>query len=95
MIAECFPRGTRVTRPSGAFILWLELPKGCDSIELFEKLIERRITIAPGPMFSASGRYRNCIRLSLGQPWSARHDRAMREIGKLARELIGEEAVEA
>jgi DNA-binding transcriptional MocR family regulator len=94
VIAESFPRGTRVTRPSGAFILWLELPKGCDSVALFERLIERRITIAPGPMFSASGRYRNCIRLSLGQPWSTRQERALREIGKLAREFADKEAVE-
>ena len=28
VIAESFPRGTRVTRPSGAFILWVELPQG-------------------------------------------------------------------
>ena len=86
VIAEAFPRGTRVTRPSGAFMLWVELPKGCDSVALFEKLIPRGITIAPGPMFSASGRYRNCMRLSLGQPWSARHEKALRDIGRLARD---------
>ncbi len=62
VIAESFPRGTRVTRPSGAFILWVELPKGCDSVALFEALVERGITIGPGPMFSASQRYRNCMR---------------------------------
>src|SRR5258708_4671966 len=95
VIAECFPRGTRVTPPSGAFILWLELPKGCDSVALFEKLIPRGITIGPGPMFSASARYRNCVRLSLGQPWSPRQEQALREIGKLARELASKEAVEA
>jgi DNA-binding transcriptional MocR family regulator len=85
-IAESFPPGTRVTSPSGAFILWVELPKGSDAIALFERLLPRGITIAPGPMFSASGRYRNCLRLSLGQPWSARHDKALREIGRLARD---------
>src|SRR5687768_16429842 len=86
VIAESFPRGTRVTRPSGAFILWVELPKGCDSVALFEKLLERGITIAPGPMFSASQRYRNCMRLSIGQAWSSREERALREIGRLAGE---------
>ena len=88
VIAECFPRGTRVTRPSGAFILWLELPKGCDSVTLFEKLIPRRITIAPGPMFSASGRYRNYLRLSLGMAWSARCEEALREVGALAQQQL-------
>ncbi len=95
VIAECFPRGTRVTRPSGAYILWLELPRECDSVALFEALIGRGITIAPGPMFSASGRYRNCIRLSLGQAWSPRQERALREVGKLAREMQGKVLAEA
>ena len=43
-------------------------------------------------MFSASQRYRNCMRLSLGQPWSERQERALREIGRLAHELAGEKA---
>jgi DNA-binding transcriptional MocR family regulator len=86
-IAESFPRGTRVTRPSGAYILWVELPRSCDSIALFERLLERGITIAPGPMFSASQRYRNCVRLSIGQAWTERHERALRDVGRLACEL--------
>jgi DNA-binding transcriptional MocR family regulator len=84
VIADSFPNGTRVTRPAGGFILWVELPKGCDSIALFGKLLDRGISIAPGPMFSASQRYRNCMRLSLGQPWNERTEQALREIGKLA-----------
>jgi DNA-binding transcriptional MocR family regulator len=90
VIAEAFPRGTRVTRPSGAYILWVELPKACDSITLFERLLERGITIAPGPMFSASQRYRNCFRLSLGQAWTERQEKALHEVGRIARELSGE-----
>jgi DNA-binding transcriptional MocR family regulator len=84
VIADSFPKGTRVTRPAGGFILWVELPKGCDSIALFEKLLDRNISIAPGPMFSASQRYRNCMRISLGQPWNERTEQALREIGRLA-----------
>jgi DNA-binding transcriptional MocR family regulator len=89
IIADSFPRGTRVTRPAGAYIVWVELPKGCDSVLLFERLLERGITIAPGPMFSASQRYRNCMRLSVGQAWAERHERALREVGRLAQELFG------
>jgi DNA-binding transcriptional MocR family regulator len=95
VIAESFPRGTRVTRPSGAFILWVELPKGCDSVALFEALVERGITIGPGPMFSASQRYRNCMRLSVGSTWSPRHEQALREVGRLARQATEKSAVAA
>lgn len=84
-IADAFPHGTRVTRPSGAYILWIELPEGCDSVRLFERLLERGISIAPGPMFSATQRYRNFLRISVGQIWSPRHEQALREVGRLAR----------
>ena len=88
VIAESFPRGTRVTRPTGAYIVWVEMPKGCDSVALFERLLERGITIAPGPMFSASQRYRNCMRLSIGQAWAEKHEQALREVGRLAQHLF-------
>jgi len=92
VIAESFPRGTKVTRPTGGFILWVELPRGCDSIALFERLLERGISIAPGPMFSATQRYRNCLRVSVGHPWTERTEAALREVGRLARQQIGESA---
>src|SRR5574341_911305 len=88
IIADSFPRGTRVTRPAGAYIVWVELPKACDTVQLFGKLLERGITIGPGPMFSASQRYRNCMRLSVGQAWAEKHERALREVGRLAQELF-------
>jgi DNA-binding transcriptional MocR family regulator len=84
IIAEAFPRGTRVTHPSGGYILWIELPKSCDSVALFEALVERGITIGPGPMFSATQRYRNCMRVSVGSAWTPRHEHALREVGRLS-----------
>lgn len=95
VIAESFPRGTKVTRPAGGFVVWIELPKRCDCVALFEQLLERGITIAPGPMFSATQRYRNCMRVSLGQPWTERSERALREVGALARKMVGEAAAKA
>jgi DNA-binding transcriptional MocR family regulator len=53
----------------------------------YERLLKRGITIAPGPMFSASQRYGNCMRLSIGQPWSERQERALREVGRLAQQF--------
>jgi DNA-binding transcriptional MocR family regulator len=95
IIADSFPRGTRVTQPSGAYILWVELPKPCDAVALFERLLERRISIAPGPMFSASQRYRNCLRVSVGHVWSPRHETALREVGRMACHLAEQNAAAA
>jgi DNA-binding transcriptional MocR family regulator len=35
-------------------------------------------------MFSASGRYRNFLRISLGMAWTPREEQALREVGRLA-----------
>lgn len=83
-ISQCFPRGTRVTRPAGGFVLWVELPKSLDSLELYRKALREKISIAPGPIFSAKQKYQNFIRLSCGQPWSERLEQALMTLGRLA-----------
>lgn len=83
-IRQYFPEGTRVTRPAGGFVLWVELPKAVDSLELYRKALEKKISIAPGPIFSAKQKYQNFIRLSCGQPWSDTLEQALKTLGRLA-----------
>ncbi|MGA3023594.1 MAG: PLP-dependent aminotransferase family protein [Bryobacteraceae bacterium] len=83
-VGEHFPAGTRVTRPRGGFVLWVELPHGADSLELLDRALAEGISISPGPMFSARQRFRNYIRLNCGYPWSPRLDGAIRTLGRLA-----------
>lgn len=85
-IDRYFPKGTRVTRPAGGFVLWLELPEGCDGRLLFRAALERGICIAPGDMFSASDRYQHCIRLSCGEAWSERIEHSIATLGELTRD---------
>ncbi|OZB47238.1 MAG: transcriptional regulator, partial [Thiomonas sp. 14-66-4] len=33
IVAEAFPPGTKVTDPGGGYVLWMELPRGIDTIE--------------------------------------------------------------
>src|SRR5262249_42934943 len=74
-IAEHFPPGTRVSRPEGGFMLWVELP-GTSALSLFDRALALGIAIAPGPLFSAKVRFSNCIRVSCGYPWSDLQDHA-------------------
>lgn len=84
-VAENFPAGTRVTRPTGGFVLWVELPGNVNALELHHQALERGISIAPGPIFSAKERFQNFIRLSCGYPWSPRLEHALITLGRLAR----------
>jgi len=82
-ICKHFPEKTKVTRPQGGFVIWVELPEKTDSIAIFHQAIERNICIAPGPIFSASGKYKNFIRINCAQPWNVALEAAIILIGKL------------
>lgn len=84
IIDQAFPAGTRVSRPAGGFVLWLELPKPLRSRELFDAALAKGICFAPGDVFSVGGRYANCLRLSCGHNWHARIERGLRTLGALA-----------
>jgi DNA-binding transcriptional MocR family regulator len=60
------------------------MPESVDSLDLHRRALERKISIAPGPIFSANGRYRNFIRLNCGYPWSDRIEHAIATLGTLA-----------
>jgi DNA-binding transcriptional MocR family regulator len=88
--AKYFPEGTRITRPDGGYLLWVELPKKVDTVKLFRAAMAAHITIVPGTIFSTTGRFRNCIRLSCGYRWSDTLDRALVTVGRLAGDLARE-----
>lgn len=65
-VSDAFPKGTRITNPSGGFLLWIELPKKYDALALYRKAMSKKIAITPGILFSAQDQYKNHIRLSCG-----------------------------
>ena len=83
-IERCFPAGTRVSRPAGGFVLWVELPGPVDTRVLFGEAVKLGICFAPGDVFSASDRYRHCLRLSCGYGWDERIEEGIETIGALA-----------
>jgi len=85
-IDRYFPAQSTATRPDGGYFTWVELPRHVDSLRLFEAALERGISVAPGPMFSASGEFRHHIRLNYGYPWSPEIERAMATLGELAQD---------
>lgn len=88
-IDRSFPPGTRVSRPAGGFVLWLELPQQVKTRPLFQRALDEGICFAPGEVFSASGRFANCLRLSCGNSWDARIERGVMRLGELVTEAAG------
>jgi DNA-binding transcriptional MocR family regulator len=86
-IRRWMPPGVKWTRPDGGYFVWLEFPEPIDAMELHRLAIEHGISVAPGPMFSVSRAFENCIRLNFGHPWNAKIDDALRVLGELVRRV--------
>ena len=88
-VSRHFPSGTRATRPSGGQLLWVEMPVGADAVRLYEQATPYRVSLAPGVLFSPSGRHANCLRLNLGLVYDERVEAALETLGRLAGEQVG------
>lgn len=83
-VARHFPAGTRATRPVGGYFLWVELPEHVDALALHRAALAHGISVVPGPIFSASRAFANCLRLNYGHAWDARTEAAVATLGRLA-----------
>ncbi|QLC73270.1 PLP-dependent aminotransferase family protein [Pseudomonas sp. LPB0260] len=89
-VSRYFPGGTRVSQPHGGFMLWVELDSAFDSQQLNRVLLPHKVQIAPGSIFSAAGKYRNCLRLNYAAPATTELEEAVRRVGAAAGELLAE-----
>ena len=82
-VTRHFPAETRIAQPQGGFVLWIEMPEDCDTMALHEAAAGQGLAFVPGELFSASGMYRNCLRLNCGNPHAPEIEDAVRRLGKL------------
>jgi DNA-binding transcriptional MocR family regulator len=85
-VVQHFPEHTRTSRPRGGFMLWLELPRGCDGDALFWSARDAGISIVPGSVFSLSSGLGRFVRLSAGFRLDC--EPALRTLGGLARRQL-------
>jgi len=89
LIARHFPQGTRATLPQGGFVFWVELPGNVDGIALFHRLLQEKICVTPGALYTLSERCNNALRLSCCYPFDERYTYAIKRTGALACEMSG------
>ena len=82
-IAQFFPEGTRISRPQGGYVLWIELPNEVNAIDVYHRARRQQIGIAPGPLFSLSGQFTHSIRIGFGTPYSPGVEMGLKRLGSL------------
>jgi DNA-binding transcriptional MocR family regulator len=86
-IARYFPDDTKISAPYGGYILWVELNKNIDGIELFHQARKEKIFIIPGAIKSCTGKFKNCIRISCGHPWDVKLEKGIMRLGEIIERL--------
>jgi len=83
LVSLHLPKDIRHTHPEGGYVIWLELNKKIDSMLLYEQALKENICIAPGPLFSVSGQYKNFVRINYGKATRKQLEKAMIVLGRL------------
>lgn len=84
-IAEYFPEGTKISQPQGGLALWVAFPREIDTVKLYNYALKKRISIAPGRMFTLQNQFQNCMRLCIALPWTEDIKLKLRQLGSLAK----------
>ena len=74
---ELMPEGTRLSQPSGGFLVWVSLPNEIDTLKLLEKTVAKGVCFNPGVLFSASNQYNNFLRINCSLEFNESIDHAL------------------
>jgi 2-aminoadipate transaminase len=100
-LTQEMPPGVTWTVPSGAFYVWLSVPRGIDTSDLLAKAVEQRVAYVPGRGFYADGTGGDQARLCFSYPSIDRIGEGVIRLGELlhdelelVRAVFGEDAPE-
>ncbi|ERK17266.1 Aspartate aminotransferase [Pantoea sp. AS-PWVM4] len=86
-LRQVLPADARISDTPGGYFLWVALPEGINTTQLYHLALEQGISIAPGQLFSSSEDFRHCFRFNTAWPWDARAEAAVEKLGKLIKQL--------
>lgn len=83
-----FPKEIKYTRPHGGMFLWVTLPEGVSSVEMFPKALEKKVVYVPGDPFYVGLRDVNAMRLNYTNADSQTIEEGIKRLGKLLEDVI-------
>ncbi|MEQ9464070.1 MAG: PLP-dependent aminotransferase family protein [Haliea sp.] len=75
-----WPGEVRVSCPNGGLTVWVELAASVDAMAAYTRALKKGIVIAPGPLFSVTGQFKNCLRISYEHPWNEARLNALKSL---------------
>ena len=84
------PNGITYNKIQGGLFIWCDLPEDVDMLDFCKKLTERKVCVVPGNAFlTDSDLPCHSFRINFSTPTDKDLTKGIKEIGKLAKEIIG------
>jgi 2-aminoadipate transaminase len=64
LMKELMPASVRFTTPQGGMFVWVTLPEGISSMEVFERALKENVAVLPGTPFYTDGGGKDTLRLN-------------------------------
>ncbi|BFM06107.1 PLP-dependent aminotransferase family protein [Halioxenophilus aromaticivorans] len=78
-----WPGPVRASVPEGGLAAWVELPGHVDTLAAYPLGLEQGVVITPGPLFSVSGQFSHCLRISFAHGWDAKRMAALAQLASV------------
>lgn len=77
------------TVPEGGLFIWLTLPEGVDTAELFNAALAQNVAFVPGHAFAADGHSgANCARLNFSKPTAEQIEEGVKRLAEVIKEHL-------
>ena len=87
------PKGTAINKPDGGLSLWLTLPEGADSSELYFRAVRRGVAFVAGDVFYAAPSRSRSLRVSFGFNNDDEVDEGVRRLCSVVTDLLSPRSV--
>ncbi|MFP4365442.1 MAG: PLP-dependent aminotransferase family protein [Spirochaetia bacterium] len=87
-IREHFPPEADYTMPEGGMFLWVTLPKGIDTMDVFHNAIKQKVAFVPGIPFFTRDKGRNTMRLNYSCTPEKEIESGIARLSKVIKEML-------
>ncbi len=88
MIEKYFPENVKYTKPEGGMFLWVTLPEGLSSMDLFGLAIKENVAFVPGQAFYVDGSGINSLRLNFSNSNTEQIEEGIKRLGDAINKLL-------
>jgi 2-aminoadipate transaminase len=87
MIKKYFPSDVKYTKPEGGMFLWVTLPDGMSSMELFKVAVDENVAFVPGEAFYSDNPELNTLRLNFSNSNEKKIEEGIKRLGSAIKSL--------